>query len=395
MSAIKKGVIRFSIIIPLIGLLLAFVAVPALAFDARGGQDITIGSGEVINSDLYLGGTNITIDGTVNGDVFAMGQNITINGSINGGVSLAAQTVIVNGNVSAGARIGGQTVRVGGSIGRDLIVAASELTVINTAVIGGDLNSFAGNTVIDGRVTGNVTGSMNNLTITDGVNGNVTVRVDTLRIASTANIQGNVNYTSRNTANIEPGSTIGGTTNRTEPPKDTPRRGIRAGIAGAILFGIWGYLAIFIIGLVVLALARRFIFRLATAIRDYPLSSLGWGALLFFVTPVAAVAVMFTVIGIPLGLLTLIIWGILLYIIQIPVALLVGWLILSRRRDNLSFGLLVGCLALGLLILYAVGAIPVFGWLIRLLIIIFGLGSLIAVWRATNTITQTSQTPRE
>ncbi|MDD5703545.1 MAG: polymer-forming cytoskeletal protein, partial [Dehalococcoidales bacterium] len=259
------GVIRFSIIISLMVLLVAFAAVPARAFDARGGQDITIGSGEVINSDLYLGGTNITIDGTVNGDVFAMGQNITINGPINGGVSLAAQTVIVNGNISAGARIGGQTVRVGGSIGRDLIVAASELTVSNTAVIGGDLNSFADNTVIDGRVTGNVTGSMNNLTITGGVNGNITVSVSTLRIASTANIQGNVNYTSGNTANIEPGATIGGTTNRTEPPADTPRRGVRAGIAGAILFGIWGYLAIFIVGLVALALVRRFIFRLAAA----------------------------------------------------------------------------------------------------------------------------------
>ncbi|MDD5702847.1 MAG: hypothetical protein PHU23_12455, partial [Dehalococcoidales bacterium] len=131
------------------------------------------------------------------------------------------------------------------------------------------------------------------------------------------------------------------------------------------------------------------------AIRDYPLSALGWGALLFFVTPLAALVVMFTVIGIPLGLLALIIWGILLYLSQIPVALLIGWLIVSRRRDNLSFGLLVGCLALGLVILYALGAIPVFGWLMRLLVMIFGLGSLIAAWRANNTITQTTQISRD
>jgi hypothetical protein len=72
---------------------------------------------------------------------------------------------------------------------------------------------------------------------------------------------------------------------------------------------------------------------------------------------------MFTVIGIPLALVSLVIWGVLLYLSQIPVALIIGWLILTRGKETTSTGLLIGALALGLFILHLIGLIPVFGWI--------------------------------
>ena len=113
------------------------------------------------------------------------------------------------------------------------------------------------------------------------------------------------------------------------------------------------------------------------------LACLGWGALIFFVTPIAAVLVMFTVIGVPLGLISLVTWAILVYLAQIPVAITIGWLILSRRRDISSKGLMVGALALGLLILYLINWIPIAGWIINLFVVFFGLGSLVTVFRAS------------
>lgn len=108
----------------------------------------------------------------------------------------------------------------------------------------------------------------------------------------------------------------------------------------------------------------------------------GMGALIFFATPIAAILVMVTVIGIPLGIISLVIWGILLYFAQIPVAITIGWLILSRKRDISSHGLLIGALALGLFILYLIGSIPIIGWILMLFVIFFGLGSLVTVFRA-------------
>jgi len=375
---IKKA-LKSSIILFLVILLFSLSTIPALAFDSRSGMDVTVASGEVINNDLYIVATNITIDGTVNGDVFIAGQTIRINGTINGGVTAAGQTISLNGNVSAGARLAGQTISVGGSISRDLLVAASDLTITDSAVINRDLNSYSNMTVINGHVLGNVTGSINNLTISSEINGNVIVRANSLLINPTANIHGNLDYTSENTANIQTGATISGTTQRTIPPRNELARGWVSGVVGGALFRVFSYLSIFIIGLIIVALGRRSILSLALAINDHPALSLGWGALLFFITPIAAFVVMVTIIGLPLGIISLLVWGILLYLSQIPVAILIGWLILSRRRTNHSYGFTIGMLALGLAILYIISAIPIFGWIMWMLVMIFGLGSLVTV----------------
>ena len=65
-------------------LMVVFVAAPVLAADLRSGDTITVASGEVIDGDLYIAGSDIIIDGTVNGDIFGVGQSLTVNGIVNG-----------------------------------------------------------------------------------------------------------------------------------------------------------------------------------------------------------------------------------------------------------------------------------------------------------------------
>ena len=372
----KRFISAISVIVILV------IALASMAFDARSGSNVTIASSEVVNSDLYITGTNVTIDGTVNGDVFIAAQNIHINGTVNGGISVAGQMITVNGKVSNGARIAGQTITVGGNIGRDLVAASSDLVVNNPAVIGGDLNDFSSNLTVNGHINGNVRGAVSTATLNDGIDKDVDLMVSNLNVGSSAFIKGNLRYTSQNKASVQQGAVVAGTTSHVLPSNEPNRRnqGVLAGIVGSIVLRIFGFLFIFVIGLVLFLFLKRPVVSLAAAMRNYPLSCLGWGALFTFVTPIAAVIVMFTIIGFPLGLLALVIWGILLYLSQIPVAFLIGWLILFRSREKLSYGLMVGALALGLLLLYVVSLIPVVGFLMWLGVCIFGLGSLAVVW---------------
>ena len=373
-----KRTFRLVISVFLAVLLLMAAAVPTLAFEARGDSDVTISSDEVINGDLYIAGNNVTIYGTVNGDIFAAGQIVNISGVVNGGVTAAGQVVTVDGRVTNGVRLAGQTVIVGGKIGRDLMVASSVLTISKTALIGQDLCAYSETTEINGQIAGNVNGGANQITISNEINGNVNVMVNNLILTSSAKIRGNLKYTSRNTADIEAGASIIGTADRTIPAADNQGRWGYRGPGAMFAFGIMAFLSIFVIGLIVILVARKQITELAFSIHDRPLPSLGWGSLCLFVTPLAALVVMVTIIGIPLGLISLLTWGILLYLSQIPVALLIGWMILSRKRDNYSYGFLVGLFTLGLACLYVVGAIPVLGGILWLAVIIFGLGSLAA-----------------
>jgi cytoskeletal protein CcmA (bactofilin family) len=376
---------RIVIVLTLVLLLVIGTASPALAFEERTGTNVTIGAGEVINSDLYIAGQTVNIDGTVNGDVFVIAQTITIRGTVNGGVSMAGQNITVNGRVSNGVRLAGQSIEIGANIGRDLVAAASDVTINQPAVIGGDANINATNVVLNGHVVGNVTGSIRTMTISGIVDQSVRITVSSLTLNSTANINGDLVYTSENTAAIASGAVISGATSQVAPPPEDDRFfNVVNGVVAGILGRVYGFLAIFIIGLVLIFTFTRRIKQLTLSLRFSPVSCLGWGALIFFVTPIAAIIVMFTVIGIPLGLISLTIWGILLYLAQIPVALVIGWLILSRGQDITSKGLLTGALALGLFILYVISAIPIFGGIMWFFVILFGLGTLVAVFRASS-----------
>jgi hypothetical protein len=150
-----------------------------------------------------------------------------------------------------------------------------------------------------------------------------------------------------------------------------------AAVAGIVLWKFLGFLMALLAGIILVFTLRQKITSMADAIKIHPLASLGWGALILFATPIAAIIVCCTVIGLPVGLISLALYGIALYLCQIPVALCIGRLIF-RHREVDSGGMLVGTLATGLVILTLVGLIPVVDFIVGLGIALFGLGSLVA-----------------
>ena len=80
----------------------------------------------------------------------------------------------------------------------------------------------------------------------------------------------------------------------------------------------------------------------------------------------------------PVGLIALALYGIAIYLSSIVVALLIGRLIPGRFREVDRKVMLIAALAIGLVIFAILKLIPVAGFFIGLLIVIFGLGSLVA-----------------
>ncbi|MFC2067387.1 hypothetical protein ACFLUO_10180 [Chloroflexota bacterium] len=371
---------RFTGIILLVALLINIVSSPVLAFDVREGETVTIASGEVINDDLYVAGGDIVINGTVNGDVFAVGRSITINGRVNGGVSFGGQTATINGEITNGLRFGGQYIIVNGRIGRDLVVGGAQLSVSRIGQIDGDLVFGAGTVQVDGAIGDSILGAGGEVTLANNVGGDIILNADRLTITSSADIQGDIKYTSPNEASIQSGARISGDISHLIPErldKDEMAEGIMAGIVGVVVWKILSYVMIFIIGIIIILIARRRITLMQRTIQKSPWQTLGWGALILIATPIAAVIVMITVVGLPLGIISLLLWGIALYLSQIPVALFLGRLIIRQNRELDSTGIMIGALALGLLVLFALRLIPIIGWIVGLIVIVFGLGTLI------------------
>ncbi len=371
----SKHILKGLIVSLLAILLMTFTAVPVLAFNVRSGDYVTVASGEVIDGDLYVGGGTIIIDGTINGDLIAAGRTIMVNGTVNGNIIAAGETVDINGEVTHAVRIIGETLNISGTIGRDLLVAGEEVSLASTAEIGGDLLLGAGTALIDGFIKGDINSG-----------------VESLTIASTASIQGKLTYISENEANIQSGAQIRGPithklpdikerlavgTHRLPAVGERLVAGIRLGIWGKII----GFLMTLMLGIVIVLLAPRRVKAVTESIRTRPWASLGWGAIILIFTPIAALIVCITIIGLPLGLITLILYSIAIYLTQLFAGLLIGQLIIGGSRGVESRAALVGALVLGLAILSILRLIPYLGAVIWVATILFGLGAILVSGR--------------
>src|SRR5438309_11966134 len=94
----------------MVATLFAWLPLQAAAADLRQGSDVTVGSGETINDDVYAGAGTISISGTVNGSVIAGGGTITVSGNVTRDLILGGGTINVTG------RVGGNIIAAGGNI---------------------------------------------------------------------------------------------------------------------------------------------------------------------------------------------------------------------------------------------------------------------------------------
>jgi hypothetical protein len=152
----------------------------------RTGDVVTVGSTEVIDSDLYVMAREVVVNGTVHGDVVAGGAWVTVNGQVDGDVIVGGGTVHVSGTIGGSLiggggtiditgtvgnaiRAGGGQVTIGGTIAHDVLVGGGTLNVGGT--VGGDLVLGAGQATITGSIAGNIEGESQTYTRTGTVGG--------------------------------------------------------------------------------------------------------------------------------------------------------------------------------------------------------------------------------
>ena len=324
------------------------------AFEMRHGTMVKISNKEVIEGDLFVAGETVIIEGTINGDLIAAGRTIMMNGIVNGNIIAGAQTIYINGETSRAVRIAGNTLFVNGKIGHYLLLAGREFKMDPNAEVGGDVIFGASSAYLDGLIKGDVKSGNERLTV-----------------SSTANILGKLIYNSRREANIESGAQIIGTLTHLLPKEKELRYGFN------IWWAIISFFMSFLVGIVLILLAPERIKKMTNSIRSRPWASLGWGTVLLIVTPIVSLIVCVTIIGIPLGLISLILYAIAIYITQIIIGLFIGKWIVSNFGKVETKSALIGALALGLAIFRLLRLIPYLGFIMALLAILFGLGALL------------------
>jgi hypothetical protein len=183
-------------------------------------------------------------------------------------------------------------------------------------------------------------------------------------------------YTSERSAEIPSSAKVSGAITRKLP--EDKQTSLAEQILGTIRSKFTIFLMAFVIGLALVYLARPTVVALSGAIRADLARSAAWGAALLFGLPVAAIIVCFTFIGLPAGLMALALWGMAIYLAQIPVGLLIGQLVMRRNFAAMSRKRTLGAMAAGLGILAVISAVPYVDFWFGLVVVLFGMGSVIS-----------------
>jgi hypothetical protein len=150
------------------------------------------------------------------------------------------------------------------------------------------------------------------------------------------------------------------------------------GLAGRFAWWVGYSISVLVLGLLMLLFVSRLADAVRRVARERTGASIGWGIGLFFLLPIAAVLLLITIVGIPLGIFTLLALALIYTVGYVVATIAVGGLIFRSGSTYPTF--LVGWVVLRLLAL-----IPVVGGLLWLAGSIWGLGLLAVVIREGST----------
>lgn len=252
----------------------------------------------------------------------------------------------------------------------DQIVFSGTVTVPQGERVG-EVVVFSGRVEVHGVVTGDVVVLEGPVTVTGQVNGSVIAADGVIRLAESARVGGDV--LAGEPVQIRPGAKVAGDT------RGETRFSLEAPLAvlGELLGPISISISVLLVGLVLVLLAPRAADAVVDALGAAPLASLGWGALVLISLPVASVALVVSVLGVPLGLALILSLG-LWWLVGLAWA---AWCA-GRALVRAPHGRVRAFLA-GWAILAAVGLVPLLNAAAWTLAPVLGVGAmLVAAWRA-------------
>ena len=328
-----------------------------------------------VGNDRFAAGGSVQVMQAVEGDLIAAGGNVRVSTSVKGDAVMAGGHLDLDGDVAQGIYAAGGEVRINGAIARNARLAGGQVELGPRGHIDGNLTVAGGDITIGGGVKGYVQAAGGRVLLDAPVGGNVVVRAGHLTLGPNARIEGSVRYRGSDLVR-DPAAQIAGGVDVADFSRHRPGERAARGLA----YGAWIWTA----GLMVLAALLagalpRISQRFAPAVALHPGLTvlLGFVALVAF--PAAALVFMITIIGIPLGLLTLLAWLMLLLVGYVAAAVALGDSALNLWKSPAAGGTAAraGAAILAVLVLAALARIPFVGGFVAFATLVVGLGAVL------------------
>ncbi|HUQ29145.1 MAG TPA: hypothetical protein VM051_11170 [Usitatibacter sp.] len=285
------------------------------------------------------------------------GGDMEITNPVSGGLYGAGGRVTVSAPVEGKTRLAGGRVEI------------EEKGALQDAAIAG------GRVTVKGPVSGNLRVAGGHVTLDGPVSGNASVSAGALELGPNARIEGKLTFRGEHLER-DPAAMVKG--------------GVLHSVGGHRSWGSGGWgrgmgWAIWTLGLMLLAAIIAGALPGATRRMENELRAAPWLASLFGIValiciPIAAVLIMITIIGIPVGLLALLGYVALLVVGYVTASVVLGAMVLDKLKAGATSQTAwrVGAAVLAMLVIATLAKIPFVGGLVGLTALVLGVGVIVA-----------------
>lgn len=323
--------------------------------------------------DNYYGaGNRVEITTPMAADVVVAGKEVEIRQSVAGDVLAAGWNVVMTGRADDDVRLAGGQVRVNAPVRGDLTVAGGDVTIgADTQVTG--RSWITGRTVrIDGTFDRELEVAGASVQIGGETRKPLRVVAEHLELLPGARVLAPLTYKGTTEMHVASGAIVNGPVTYEKIAEAEARRARSFPTASSAIFTIH----LFIAGVLVLLFAPRAEQSVVDTLRRHPAKSVLLGFVLLVTTPIAALLLVVSVFGLPLGLALAAAYGIAIFCGLLATAFCIGdlearWFSFDKglTRSQQALMLLAGVLTLAVL-RSTLGGVVVFAS------VLFGLGAL-------------------
>jgi hypothetical protein len=332
--------------------------------------------------DVYVAGQAARVDTAVARDAFAAGYDVSLKATVTGDAHLAGYNVGADGAIAGSLYAAGSSISVNAPVGGDVTAFGQSINLRAPATVDGNLRLAGAIVSLEAPVAGSALVSAQTLTLDTTIAGDLNFFGDSIHFGPTAKVTGRVIIQAPSAIAVP--ETVASADRVSFTQLVAPDFATEAGkTAEHVVRGFWPavwttglwWLLLAVAGLLFITLANRFVLNMEAAAARRPLRNFGLGILAFAsvlgLVPVVALTVV--------GLVTLpfvvafvaMAWA----LAYVAGAYLLGFRVATALLpidSNLKrVGVLVAAIALAGL----VGMIPIVGWLVMLILTIFGFGT--------------------
>lgn len=330
---------------------LLLVIVLSLAFIPVFAKDENFNAGDELKLDQAIGatsfsaGNSIDMTSEVDGMNFVAGNTLALS-STQDHLFAAGNLIDLENVKTKDAFLAASTIKIKSSEIRDLYAAAETIRLESDV-----RNAYLGGTKV---------------TINSKIDGDARISAEEIVLGDNAQITGTLKYPETCKVDISKSALVN---NKEAYEVEKVDEGNE--LVDNIKAKIYACLSMILIALILLALNSKLFAKIEKLDKKAGsvFKNMGIGLLVLVATPILALIAMITIVGFPLAIVSLICYGLLIYLSVIPTAYYFGKMLLKKQITNNYL-----LLALSIAVIYILRMIPVIGGLVTFISLITGLG---------------------